>query len=113
MQESLKSEVRSLRAPVDNLTSNWAFMTMATLAWTLKAWTGLLLPCGGRWAEKHEEDRQRIMSMGFRGFVELMIRVPVQVIVAARQVRVRLLAWNSMQRIFLRWADLVEKPALC
>ena len=105
---TLKSEVRSLRAPVDNLMSNWAFMTMATLAWTLKAWTALLLPCGGRWAEKHMEDRRRVLSMGFRGFVEKMIRIPVQVIVTARQVRVRLLAWNSMQRIFLRWADLVE-----
>ena len=42
-----------------------------------------------------------------------MIRVPVQVIVAARQIRVRLLAWNSDQRIFLRLADVVERPMLC
>lgn len=109
----LKSGVRSLRAPVDNLVSNWAWMVMSTLAWSLKAWSGLLLPRGGRWAEKHQEDRSRIVRMGFRAYVELMIRVPAQVVLTGRKIRVRLLAWNSMQRIFLRLADVLERPALC
>lgn len=109
----LKHEVRALRAPVDNLQSNWAWMVMASLAWSLKAWMAMLLPTGGRWAEKHEADRRKVLGMGFRGFVESLIRVPVQVILAARQIRVRLLAWNPMQRIFLRLADLLERPALC
>jgi hypothetical protein len=30
--------VRTLRAPVDNLTSTWAYMVMTALAWDLKAW---------------------------------------------------------------------------
>jgi len=111
--DQLKNGVRALRAPVDNLTSNWAWMVMASLAWSLKAWMGMLLPAKGRWAEKHEEDRQRIIRMDFRGFVESMIRVPAQVVVAARQIKVRLLAWNPMQRVFLRCADLLEKPASC
>ena len=34
----LKSGVRALHAPVDTLVSNWAYMVMASLAWTLKAW---------------------------------------------------------------------------
>lgn len=109
----LKSGVRSLRAPVDNLVSNWAWMVMSSLAWSLKAWVGLLLPVSGRWAEKHEEDRKKILRMGFRGFVESMIRVPVQVIIKARQIHVRLLAWNPLQRVFLRFVDLFERPALC
>ena len=54
-----------------------------------------------------------VRGTGFRNFVESMIRVPVQVIVAARQIRVRLLAWNSEQRIFLGLADVVERPMLC
>ena len=33
--------------PVDNLVSNWAYMVMASLAWTLKAWFALLLPRDG------------------------------------------------------------------
>ena len=40
----LKSGVRALRAPVDNLMSNWAFMVMTALAWDLKAWFALQLP---------------------------------------------------------------------
>jgi hypothetical protein len=33
-----------LHAPVNTLNANWAYMTMAALAWTLKAWSALLLP---------------------------------------------------------------------
>ena len=109
----LKDKVRSLRAPLGDLVSNWAWMVMSTLAWSLKAWAALSLPRGGRWREKHEEDRNRLLGMGFRNFVESMIRVPVQVIIAARQITVRLLAWNSEQRLFLRLADVVERPMLC
>jgi hypothetical protein len=34
----LSGGVRALRAPVDNLVSNWAYMVMTALAWDLKAW---------------------------------------------------------------------------
>ena len=36
--EQLKNGVRAMQLPVDNLESNWAYMVMAALAWTLKAW---------------------------------------------------------------------------
>jgi hypothetical protein len=42
--EQLKNGVSALRAPLDNLDSNWAYMVMAALAWSSKAWTALLLP---------------------------------------------------------------------
>jgi hypothetical protein len=44
----LKSGVRSLCAPTDNLLSNGAYMLMTSLAWTLKAWSALLLPISPR-----------------------------------------------------------------
>jgi len=34
----LKSGVYALTTPVDNLVSNWAYMVMASLAWSLKVW---------------------------------------------------------------------------
>jgi hypothetical protein len=40
----LHGGVRALRAPVDNLQSNWAYMVMTALAWNLKAWWALALP---------------------------------------------------------------------
>jgi Transposase DDE domain group 1 len=38
----LKSGTRSLRAPLDNLDSNAAYMVIASLAWTLKAWAAFV-----------------------------------------------------------------------
>ena len=38
----LKGGVRALHAPVDNLTSNWAWRVMTALAWNLKAWLALV-----------------------------------------------------------------------
>ena len=35
----LKSGVRALTTPVDDLVSNWAYMVMGSLAWSLKAWS--------------------------------------------------------------------------
>ena len=40
----LKGGVHALTTPVDNLVSNWAYMVMASLAWSLKAWAVLLVP---------------------------------------------------------------------
>ena len=47
----LAGGVRALSAPVDNLTSNWAYMVMTALAWNLKSWWALRLPEDGRWRE--------------------------------------------------------------
>ena len=48
--DQLKHGVGATRMPVDTLRSNGAYMVMAALAWTLKAWFALLLPETGRWA---------------------------------------------------------------
>ncbi len=42
--DQLKHGVGAMGMPVDTLLSNWAYMVMAALAWTLKAWFALLLP---------------------------------------------------------------------
>jgi hypothetical protein len=39
----LKTDMRALSAPVDTLLSNWAYMVMASLAWSMKAWMALSL----------------------------------------------------------------------
>jgi len=46
----LKGQVRALHAPVNTLVANWAYMVMAALAWSIKAWCALLLPVHQRWA---------------------------------------------------------------
>ena len=64
----LKGGVRSLAAPVDSLLSNWAYMVMGSLAWSLKAWAALLLPEEGRWQERHREEKRKLLRMDFSTF---------------------------------------------
>ena len=98
----LSSGVRSLCAPVDNLESNWAYMVMTSLAWTLKAWSGLLLPIHGRHKEKHTLERQRILRMEFRTFLDQFISIPCQILRHGRQVIYRLLSDRDLTPAFFR-----------
>ncbi len=98
----LKTGVKALRMPVDNLESNWAYMIMASLAWTLKAWFALLLPEEGRWAEKYRKEKRLLLRMEFKGFVNALIQMPVQIVRAGRRIIYRLLSWNPWQHVLLR-----------
>jgi hypothetical protein len=103
--EQMKNGVRAMRMPLDSLMSNWAYMVMASLAWTLKAWFALLLPEGGRWAEKHNAEKQTVLRMEFKRFINMMMQMPVQIIRSGRRVIYRLLSWNPWQHVFLRGVD--------
>jgi Transposase DDE domain group 1 len=101
----LKSGVRALHAPVNTLNANWAYMTMASVAWTLKAWCALLLPVTGRWAELHNQQRRQLLTMEFRTFRDAIIDIPCQIIKTARTVRWRIQAWNPWLGPFFRLLD--------
>ena len=101
----LKSDVRALHAPVNTLCANWAYMTMAALAWTLKAWSALLLPITPRWAEHHNEQRRRLLTMEFRTFRQAFIEIPCQIITTGRRIRWRILAYNPWLGAFFRLID--------
>ncbi len=103
----LKSDVRALHAPVNTLNANWAYMTMATLAWSLKAWCALLLPISPRWAERHHEQRRRLLMMEFHTFVQLFIEIPCQIVTTGRQVRWRIMNYNPWLGAFFRLVDVL------
>jgi hypothetical protein len=109
----LKGGVRSLSAPVDNLTSNWAYMVMASLAWSLKAWAALSLPEHGRWKKKHAEERRKLLRMDFATFRRAMIHVPAQIVRSGRRIIYRLLSWNPWQHVFFRFLDQLRLPLRC
>jgi len=111
--QQLKSGVRSLSAPVDNLWSNGAYMVMASLAWSLKAWAALLLPEEGRWQEKHREEKRKLLRMDFATFRRALIDVPAQILRAGRRLIYRLLAWNPWQHVFFRLLDQLRRPLRC
>jgi len=101
----LKSGVQALKAPVDNLLSNWAYMVTASLAWSLKAWFALLLPERGRWREKYLADKQDVLRMEFKKFVNVFMLMPAQIIRQGRRLIYRFLSWNPWQAIFFRAVD--------
>ncbi len=105
LNAQLKGGVRALHAPVNTLNANWAYMTMAALAWSLKAWCGLLLPVSPRWEKEHNEQRRRLLTMEFRTFLQAFIEIPCQVVKGARRVRWRVLAWNPWLGAFFRLLD--------
>ncbi|MEO8009116.1 MAG: IS1380 family transposase [Betaproteobacteria bacterium] len=109
----LKNGVRAMQAPVDNLTSNWAYMVMASLAWTLKAWFALRLPDTGRWAAKHAAQKHQLLRMEFKTFRSAIMNVPCQIVRAGRRIVYRLLAWNPWQEVFLRGVDALRSPLRC
>lgn len=101
----LKGGLRALHAPVNTLHANWAYMVMAALAWSLKAWCALLLPVHPRWATRHREQRRRLLTMEFRTFRQAFIDIPCQIVKTARRVRWRVLAYNPWLPAFFRLAD--------
>ena len=106
--EQLKNGPRAFRAPLDNLYSNWAYMLMASLAWTLKAWSALWLPATGRWRDKRRLEKQQLLRMEFRTFVNTLIRVPCQIVQTGRRIVYRVLGWNDSQPVFWRLAGVLR-----
>ena len=109
----LKGGVKALAMPVDNLMSNWAYMVMASLAWSLKAWAALLLPEGGRWKEPHRQQKQRLLGMEFATFLQAVIAMPAQILRTGRRIVYRLLSWKPWQGVFFRLLDQLRLPLRC
>ena len=98
----LAGGVRALSAPVDNLLSNWAYMVMTSLAWNLKAWWALWLPEQSRWRQKHQAEKQRVLRMEFRTFLNAFIKIPCQIVRTGRKLVYRVLSYNSNLPVFFR-----------
>ncbi|MCX5674924.1 MAG: IS1380 family transposase, partial [Planctomycetota bacterium] len=111
--EQLKNGARAMEMPVGDLVSNGAYMAMASLAWTLKAWLALGLPETGRWCEKRRAEKQSVLRMEFKKFVNTLMRVPCQIVRTGRRIVYRLLAWNPWLGVLVRAADVLRHPLRC
>ena len=100
--------VRALSAPVDSLVSNGAYLVMTSLAWTLKAWSALLLPVTPRHRASHEAARTRWLRMEFKTFVNEVLKVPCQIVRQGRRVIHRVLHWNPQLPTFFRLAAVLK-----
>ncbi len=110
--EQLKIGVSAMAMPVGDLVSNWAYMVMASLAWTLKAWFALSLPATGRWADKHKEQKESLLGMEFKRFLNVLMRLPCQVVRTGRRIVYRLLSWNPWLAVRLRGVENLRNGAV-
>ena len=102
--EQLKNGLKALRMPVDTLVSNWSYMVMASLAWTLKAWFALLV--------RKREHREQLLAMEFRRFLNGLIRIPVQIINAGRRIVYRILGYNQWVYTFMQTFETIRRLKL-
>ena len=111
--DQLKNGVHSMRMPVETLESNWAYMVMASLAWSLKSWVGLLLPTQGRWSLRWLQEKAEVMRMEFKQFCHYFIHLPCQIIQTGRRVVYRILGWNQYLPVVLRAFEGFCRPLRC
>ena len=105
----LKSGVHALDMPVDNLLSNWAYMVMASLAWSFKIWFALSLPEKGRWRKRHKKEKQKVLRMEFPTFLNAFMCIPAQVVRTGRRIVYRILAWNPWLDVFFRGVAAIKR----
>ena len=91
--EQLKNGVQATRLPVREFHANWAYLVIASLAWNLKAWAGLLLP--------ESLGARALIGMEFRRFLNEVILLPAQILTTARRLVFRLLAVNRWTVLLL------------
>lgn len=117
-QENILSQLKqmgALSAPLHTLTSNGAYMAMATLAWNLKCWLALSLTESGppRAKEKRRLEKQRLLRMDFSTFRQSLMLIPTQIVRTSRRLIYRLLAWSPSLEILFRLHDCVSQPLRC
>jgi hypothetical protein len=106
--QQLKNGLHALTAPVDNLESNWAYMVMTSLAWSLKAWAALRLPETGRWAEKYKAEKLWLLGLEFKTFVHAFVAIPCQIVRQARRLVCRVLSYHQHLPLFFRLAEVLR-----
>ncbi len=99
--EQLKNGVRALRAPSNTLCSNGAYMVIAALAWSLKAWLALVQP--------RAADRQSLLTMEWKSFLQGVVLLPCQVVRAGRRLLYRLLQWNPWVDLLCRCVEVLRR----
>jgi hypothetical protein len=101
----LKGGVHALTTPVTDLVSNWASMVMASLAWSLKAWSALMVPVSPQHAARHAAEKRAWLRMEFATFRAAVIEMPCSIVRSGKRLIYRLLSWTPWQGRFLRLVE--------
>ena len=96
----MKNGVKALVPASDSLLSNWALMSIAALAWDLKAWFGLLLP--------YRPLGLSIVRMEFKRFLNTYIRIPCLIIRTGRRIYYRIVGYNDQLKHVIRFSETIK-----
>jgi len=78
---------------VRQLLSNWAYMVITSLAWTMKSWFALCM--------RTRADRDEVLGMEFRRFLHTFVLLPCQLVRTGRKLVYRRLGYNpSLGKFF-------------
>jgi hypothetical protein len=102
--DQLKNGLNAMRMPVGGLVSNWAYMVICSLAWTLKAWFALLV--------RNRSARNKLLRMEYRQFLHAIVRMPTQIINTGRRIVFRMLGYNHWTNTFLRTFEKIHQLRL-
>ncbi|MBU0767943.1 MAG: IS1380 family transposase [Proteobacteria bacterium] len=98
--EQLKNGVKALVPSSDSLLSNWALMAIASMAWDLKAWFGLLLP--------YRPLGLSIVRMEFKRFLNTFIRIPCLIVRTGRRIYYRIVGYNDRLQHVIRFSESIK-----
>jgi len=101
--EQLKNGVRAIQAPSDSLISNWAYMVIASMAWNLKTWYGLLIP--------YRPLGKAIVRMEFKRFVNTFINIPCLISKTSRKICYRIIGYNKRIKSMLKFSEMLQNFA--
>ena len=103
----MKNGVNAFKAPLREFNANWSYMVMASLAWNLKAWFGMLM--------SDTEAGTMVIKMEARTFYNNFLAIPAQIIRSARKTIYRFQGWGiHLKRLLKAWDELRRmKLALC
>jgi len=117
-QENTISQLKAcgaLAAPLHDLVSNGAYMVIASLAWSLKVWSGLMIrPRGSIEARgRQAETKRRVVRMDFHTFRQRLMQIPAQIIRQSRRLVYRLLSYRPSMEALLLIHDNLCRPLRC
>jgi hypothetical protein len=117
-QENTISQLKAcgaLSAPLNDLESNGAYMLFASLALTLKLWSGMMIRVTGNANQKQvrRDARNRIIRMEYWIFLNSLLLLPAQIVRSARTRIFRLLTYRPRVDLPFTIHDHIQLPLRC
>lgn len=105
----------ALSAPLSDLTSNWAYMVIASLAWNLKIWSALMIKPSGTAKQKAEQAviKSKLIGMDFTTFRNRIVMVPAQIVRRSRSLVYRMLSYRPSVDVLLLIDSHIRRPLRC